>query len=188
MGSIVVTEFLSLDGVMEAPGGDDNFERGAWSFAFDRGDEGNAFKTGETMDADAMLLGRRTYEAFARSWASREGEFADKFNNIPKYVVSSTIENPQWGETTVLQGDVATAVAEARDRHERHLIVHGSCQLVQSLIEADLVDELRLMVFPVVLGYGKRLFGDTSETKPLKLAESNTVGPDGVITLVYRRP
>jgi dihydrofolate reductase len=187
MGSIVVTEFLSLDGVMEAPGGDDNFERGAWSFEFDRGDEGNAFKTGETMDADAMLLGRRTYEAFARAWSSREGEFADRFNNIPKYVVSSTLKDPDWGSTTVLSGDVATEVAEARDRHERHLIVHGSCQLVQTLIEEDLVDELRLMVFPVVLGYGKRLFGDTSAKRPLKLAESNAVG-DGVLTLVYRRP
>jgi dihydrofolate reductase len=188
MGSIWVTEFVSLDGVMEAPGGDDNFERGAWSFEFDRGDEGNAFKTGETMDADAMLLGRRTYEAFARSWVDREGEFADKFNNIPKYVVSSTIENPQWGETTVLQGDIPKAVAEARDSHDGHLIVHGSCQLVQTLIEEDLVDELRLMVFPVVVGYGKRLFGDTSAKKPLKLAEANTVGDEGVLTLVYRRP
>ena len=186
MGSIWVTEFVSLDGVMEAPGGDDNFERGAWSFEFDRGDEGNAFKTGETTDADAMLLGRRTYEAFARSWSSREGEFADVFNNMPKYVVSSTIENPHWGETTVLQGDVATAVTEARDRHEGHLIVHGSCQLVQALIEEDLVDELRLMVFPIVVGYGKRLFGDTSGTKKLTLAEANTVG-DGVLTLVYRK-
>src|ERR687895_122575 len=166
MGSIWVTEFVSFDG----------------------GDEGNAFKTGETVDADAMLLGRRTYEAFARSWSTREGEFADLFNNIPKYVVSSTIENPQWGETTVLDpSNFATAVAEARDRHEGHLIVHGSCQLVQTLIEEDLVDELRLMVFPVVLGYGKRLFGDTSEKRPLKLAESNVVG-DGVLTLVYRRP
>jgi dihydrofolate reductase len=188
MGSIVVTEFLSLDGVMEAPGGDDNFVRGAWSFEFDRGDEGNAFKTGETMDADAMLLGRRTYEAFARSWSGREGEFADKFNNMDKYVVSSTIQDPQWGNTTVLQGDIPKAVAEARDRHERHLIVHGSAQLVQELIEHDLVDELRLMVFPVVLGTGKRLFGDTSDKRPLKLAESKTVGPDGVLTLVYRRP
>jgi dihydrofolate reductase len=187
MGSIVVTEFLSLDGVMEAPGGDDNFERGAWSFEFDRGEEGNAFKTGETVDADAMLLGRRTYEAFARAWSSREGEFADTFNNKPKYVVSSTLKDPDWGPTTVLDSDIATAVAEARDRHERHLIVHGSCQLVQSLIEEDLVDELRLMVFPVVLGFGKRLFGDTSEKRPLKLAESSVVG-DGVLTLVYRRP
>jgi dihydrofolate reductase len=187
MGSIWVTEFVSLDGVMEAPAGDDNFERGAWSFEFDRGDEGNAFKTGETMEADAMLLGRRTYEGFARSWSSREGEFADKFNSMDKYVVSSTIENPEWGNTTVLQGDIAKAVAEARDRHEGHLIVHGSCQLVQSLIEEDLVDELRLMVFPIVVGYGKRLFGDTSGTRKLKLAEANTVG-DGVLTLVYRRP
>jgi dihydrofolate reductase len=187
MGSIVVTEFLSLDGVMEAPGGDDNFERGAWSFEFDRGDEGNAFKTGETMDADAMLLGRRTYEAFARSWPGREGEFADKFNNMDKYVVSSTIEDPEWGNTTVLRGDIPEAVAEARDRHERHLIVHGSRQLVQELIEQDLVDELRLMVFPIVVGYGKRLFGDTSGTRKLKLEEANTVG-EGVLTLVYRRP
>jgi dihydrofolate reductase len=187
MGSIWVTEFVSLDGVMEAPAGDDNFERGAWSFEFDRGEEGNAFKTGETTNADAMLLGRRTYEAFARAWSSREGEFADVFNNMPKYVVSSTIENPQWGETTVLRGDIATAVAEARDRHDRHLIVHGSCQLVQTLIEEELVDELRLMVFPIVVGYGKRLFGDTSGTRKLKLAEANTVG-DGVLTLVYRRP
>jgi dihydrofolate reductase len=187
MGSIVVTEFLSLDGVMEAPGGDDNFERGAWSFEFDRGEEGNAFKTGETVDADAMLLGRRTYEAFARAWSTREGDFADTFNNKPKYVVSSTLKDPDWGPTTVLDGDIPTAVAEARDRHERHLIVHGSCQLVQTLIEEDLVDELRLMVFPVVLGFGKRLFGDTSEKRPLKLAESNVVG-DGVLTLVYRRP
>ena len=188
MGSIWVTEFVSLDGVMEAPGGDDNFERGAWSFEFDRGDEGNAFKTGETVDAEAMLLGRRTYEAFARSWSTREGEFADVFNNMPKYVVSSTIENPQWGETTVLDpSNLATAVAEARDRHEGHLIVHGSGQLVQTLIEEDLVDELRLMVFPIVVGYGRKLFGDTSGTRKLKLAEANTVG-EGVLTLVYRKP
>jgi dihydrofolate reductase len=185
MGSIWVTEFVSLDGVMEAPGGDDNFERGAWTFEFDRGDEGNAFKTGETVDAEAMLLGRRTYEAFARAWTPREGEFAEIFNTMPKYVVSSTIENPQWGETTVLEADAA-AVAEARDRHDGHLIVHGSGQLVQWLIEQDLVDELRLMVFPVVLGYGKKLFGDTSEMRKLKLAEANTVG-DGVLTLVYRK-
>src|ERR687895_576278 len=187
MGSIWVTEFLSLDGVMEAPGGDDNFERGAWSFEFDRGEEGNAFKTAETVDADAMLLGRRTYEAFARSWSTREGEFADLFNNIPKYVVSSTIENPQWGETTVLDpSNFATAVAEARDRHEGHLVVHGSCQLVQSLIEQDLVDELRLMVFPVVLGSGKRLWGETSDKKALTLTDSKA-GGGGVAILVSGR-
>jgi dihydrofolate reductase len=186
MGSIWVTEFVSLDGVMEAPGGDDDFERGAWSFEFDRGDEGNAFKTAETTEADAMLLGRRTYEAFARAWSTRKGEFADVFNSMPKYVVSSTIENPQWGETTVLEGDVATAVADARDRHDGHLIVHGSGQLVRALIEEELVDELRLMVFPIVVGYGKKLFGDTSGTRKLKLAEANTVG-DGVLTLVYRK-
>jgi dihydrofolate reductase len=188
MGSIVVTEFVSLDGVMEGPAGDDDFVRGAWSFEFDRGDDGNAFKTGETMDADAMLLGRRTYEGFARAWPGREGEFADKFNNMQKYVVSSTLKDPEWANTTVLDGDVATAVAEARDRHDSHLIVHGSAQLVHELMEQDLVDELRLMVFPVVLGTGKRVFGDTSGKRPLKLVESNTVGPDGVLALVYRRP
>jgi dihydrofolate reductase len=188
MGSIVVTEFVSLDGVMEGPAGDDNFVRGAWSFEFDRGDEGNAFKTGETMDAAAMLLGRRTYEGFFAAWPSREGEFADKFNNMPKYVVSSTLKDPEWANTTVLDGDVATAVTEARDRHDSHLIVHGSARLVHELIEQDLVDELRLMVFPVVLGTGKRVFGDTSGKRPLKLVESNTVGPDGVLALVYRRP
>jgi dihydrofolate reductase len=188
MGSIVVTEFVSLDGVMDSPGGDNNFERGAWAMETDRGEEGNAFKTGETMDAAAMLLGRKTYEAFATAWTPREGEFADQFNNMPKYVVSSTLEGGDWGPTTVLGGDdLAAAVREARDEHERHLIVHGSRELVQWLIEEDLVDELRLMMFPVVVGYGRKLFGDTSDKRKLELAESNVVG-DGVVTLVYRRP
>jgi dihydrofolate reductase len=187
MGRIVVTEFVSLDGVMEDPGGAEDFKYGGWSFEINRGDEGDNFKLEETRNSAALLLGRKTYEGFADAWPSRECKFADTFNNMPKYVVSSTLKDPDWGPTTVLDGDIATAVAEARDRHERHLIVHGSCQLVQTLIEEDLVDELRLMVFPVVLGFGKRLFGDTSEKRPLKLAESNVVG-DGVLTLVYRRP
>jgi dihydrofolate reductase len=186
MGSIVVTEFVSLDGVMDSPGGDNDFERGAWTFEFDRGDEGNAFKTGETTEAAAMLLGRKTYEAFAPAWSSREGEFADIFNNIPKYVVSNTLETGDWGPTTVLGGDdLAAQVREARDSHDGHLIVHGSRELVQWLIEEELVDELRLMVFPVVVGYGRKLFGDTSDKRKLELAESNVVG-DGVLTLVYR--
>src|SRR5918998_3492806 len=128
MGSIWVTEFVSLVGVMEAPGGDDNFVRGAWSFDFDRGDEGNAFKTGETMDADAMLLGRRTYEGFAAAWPSREGEFADKFNNMPKYVVSSTLEDPEWNNTTVLKGDLEEEVLKLRSEQEGDIVVHGSAQ------------------------------------------------------------
>ena len=185
MGRIVITEFLSLDGVMEAPGGEE-FKYKGWSFEFDRGEEGNKFKLDETMASDAMLLGRVTYEGFANAWPSREGEFADRFNSMPKYVVSSTLNEPDWTNTTVVDGDLAEVVSELKGRHERDVLVHGSCQLVQELIDRDLVDELRLMMFPVVLGTGKRLFGDTTEMKPLKLAESKAVG-DGVVILVYRR-
>jgi dihydrofolate reductase len=186
MGRIVVTEFLSLDGVMEGPGGDNDFVRGAWSFEFNRGAEGDQFKRDETMASDAMLLGRRTYEGFANAWPQREGEFADKFNSMPKYVVSSTLGDPEWTNTTVLDGDLTDAVSEIKDRHDRDILVHGSAQLVQDLIERNLVDELHLMVFPVVLGTGKRLFGDTTDMKPLKLAESKVVG-DGVAIMVYNR-
>ena len=169
MGRIVVTEFVSLDGVMEGPGGDNDFERGAWSFEFSRGDEGDKFKLDETMGSDALLLGRVTYEGFASGVAAeRTGEFADKFNNMPKYVVSSTLSDPEWTNSTVLDGDLAEAVSEIKGRHDGDVVVHGSAQLVQELIERDLVDELRLMVFPVVLGTGKRLFGDTSDMKALR--------------------
>jgi dihydrofolate reductase len=185
MGRIVVTEFVSLDGVMEGPGGDNNFVRGAWSFEFNRGEEGDKFKTDETMASDAMLLGRVTYEGFANAWPSREGEFADKFNTMPKYVVSSTLRDPEWTNTTVVDGDLPEVVSDVKQRHDRDVIVHGSCQLVQELIERDLVDELRLMMFPVVLGTGKRLFGDTTDMKRLNLVESKAVG-DGVAILVYR--
>jgi dihydrofolate reductase len=186
MGRIVVTEFVSLDGVMEDPGGGEDFEHGGWSFKFDRGDEGNKFKTDETMDAAALLLGRRTYEGFAQAWPSRGGEFADKFNSMPKYVVSSTLNDPEWTNTTVLDGDPRESVRRLRDEVDGDAIVHGSAQLVQSLLEHDLVDELRLMVFPVVLGSGKRLFGATSDSKTLRLASSQAVG-DGVLCLVFER-
>jgi dihydrofolate reductase len=185
MGRIVVTEFVSLDGVMEGPGGDNNFERGAWSFEFSRGEEGDKFKVDETMASDALLLGRVTYEGFANAWPSREGEFADRFNNMPKYVVSSTLSDPEWTNSTVVDGDLAEVVSDIKERHDRDVVVHGSCQLVQELLERDLVDELRLMMFPVVLGTGKRLFGDTTDMKRLNLVESQTVG-DGVAILVYR--
>ena len=184
MGRIVVTEFVSLDGVMEGPAGDDGFVRGAWSFEIDRGDEGDKFKLDETVQAEALLLGRRTYEGFAAAWPSREGEFADKFNNMPKYVVSSTLDDPEWNNTTVLSGDLEEEVSKLRREHEGDIVVHGSAQLVHALVENDLVDELRLMVFPVVLGTGKRVFGETSDKKPLRLADSKTVG-DGVTILVY---
>ncbi len=186
MGRIVVTEFVSLDGVMEAPGGGEGFKYEGWSFEVERGDEGNRFKLDETMESEALLLGRRTYEGFAAAWPSRKDEFADKFNNIPKYVVSSTLEAPEWNNTTVLEGDVAEEVSKLRNEQDGDIVVHGSAQLVQALVENDLVDELRLMVFPVVLGTGKRLFGDTSDKKRLKLTDSKAVG-DGVAILVYER-
>ena len=186
MGRIVVTEFVSLDGVMEDPGGSENFEHGGWSFEISRGEEGDRFKLDETMESEALLLGRVTYEGFAEAWPSREGEFADKFNNMPKYVVSTTMEEPEWANSTVLEGDLADAVGELRDQHEGDVVVHGSAQLAQALLDEDLVDELRLMVFPVVLGSGKRLFG-ASGKKPLRLADAKAVG-DGVTILVYNRP
>ena len=186
MATIIVTEFVSLDGVMEDPGGDNDFKYGAWTFEYDRGDEGNKFKLDETMESDALLLGRKTYDGFAEAWPTREGEFADKFNNMPKYVVSSTLSEPEWNNTTVLNGDVAAAVRKLKDEQDGTIVVHGSAQLAQTLLDNDLVDELRLMVFPVVLGTGKRLFGETRDKKPLQLAESRTVG-DGVAILIYRR-
>jgi dihydrofolate reductase len=186
MGKIVVTEFVSLDGVVEDPGGSENFKYSGWTFEIDRGDEGNKFKLDETMASDALLLGRVTFEGFADAWPSREGEFADKFNTMPKYVVSSTLENPTWTNSTVIKGDLADEVAKLKQEYSGDVVVHGSVQLVQALLERDLVDELRLMVFPVVLGTGKRLFGETSDKKPLELAESKTVG-DGVVVLTYRR-
>ena len=186
MGKIVVTEFVSLDGVVEDPGGSENFKYGGWTFEYDRGDEGNKFKLDETMASDALLLGRVTYQGFADAWPSREGEFADKFNTMPKYVVSSTLENPEWTNSTVISGDLLAEVEKLKQQHTGDVVVHGSVQLVQSLLEQDLVDELRLMVFPVVLGAGKTLFGATSDKKPLELAESKTVG-DGVVILTYRR-
>jgi dihydrofolate reductase len=187
MGRIVVTEFVSLDGVVEDPGGSENFKHGGWSFEFERGPEGNRFKTVETMEADAMLLGRVTYEGFAAAWPSRDGEFADRFNTMPKYVVSSTLTEPlEWSNSHLVEGDVAEGVTKLREAPGGDIIVHGSAQLVQTLLEHDLVDELRLMVFPVVLGDGKRLFGPTSDRKRWRLTESQEVG-DGVVTLVYER-
>ena len=185
MGRIVVTEFVSLDGVMEDPGGAEDYRHGGWTFKFDRGADGDKFKLDEAMGAQALLLGRRTYEGFAAAWPSMQGEFADKFNNMPKYVVSSTLEDPEWNNSTVLKGDLVEEVSKLKQEHDGDIDVHGSAQLVQSLLENDLVDELRLMVFPVVLGSGKRLFGETSDKKPLRLADSKMVG-DGVAILTYQ--
>jgi dihydrofolate reductase len=185
MGRIVVTEFVSLDGVMQAPGGGEDYEHAGWTFEIDRGAEGEKFKLDEALEADALLLGRSTYEGFAAAWPSMEGEFADKFNGMPKYVVSSTLEVAGWNNSTVLDGDVVAEVSKLRQETGGEIVVNGSAQLVQTLLEHELVDELRLMVFPVVLGSGKRLFGEISDKKRLRLTDSKIVG-DGIAILTYR--
>jgi dihydrofolate reductase len=186
VGKIVVTEFVSLDGVMEAPGGGEDFKHGGWTFEIDRGDEGDKFKLDETLSSEALLLGRKTYEGFAAAWptVTDDAGFADKFNSMPKYVVSSTLEDPEWNNSTVLEGDAVEEVTKLRQQLDGDIVVHGSAQLVQTLVEHDLVDELRLMVFPVLLGSGKRLFAETSDKKPLRLVDSKVVG-DGVTILTY---
>jgi dihydrofolate reductase len=186
MARIVVTEFISLDGVIEDPGGSEDFKHSGWSFEISRGEEGDKFKLDETMGSDALLLGRVTYEGFADAWPQRDGEFADKFNTMPKYVVSSTLKDPEWTNSTVIDGDLTEAVARLKEEHDGDIVVHGSAQLAQALLENDLVDELRLMVFPVVLGSGKRLWGETSDKKGLELVDSKVVG-DGVAIMVYGR-
>jgi dihydrofolate reductase len=185
MARIVVTEFISLDGVMEDPGGAEDFKHGGWTFQIERGEDGDRFKLDETMQSDALLLGRVTYQGFADAWPSRSGEFADKFNTMPKYVVSTTMGEAGWTNSKVIDGDVVQEVSELRDGTGGDIVVHGSAQLVQTLLENDLVDELRLMVFPVVLGTGKRLWGETTDKKPLELVDARTVG-DGVVIQVYQ--
>jgi dihydrofolate reductase len=187
MGTIVVTEFVSLDGVFEDPGGAEGYEYGGWTFEYDRGDEGNTFKLDELMDAKVQLLGRVTYEGFAAAWPSRDGPFADKLNNDPKVVVSTTLTDPQWNNTTVIVTDVVEQVRKLKDETDGSILVAGSGKLVETLLVADLVDELRLMVFPTILGRGRRLFPDGIDRLKFKLVESRTVGPDGVQVQVLRR-
>ena len=186
MGKIVVTEFVSLDGVIEAPGGGEDYRHGGWTFEIDRGAEGDEFKLDELREAEVQLLGRVTYEGFAAAWPTIEDEagFAEKMNGMPKYVVSSTLEEASWNNSTVLSGDFAEEIAKLKREVGGVILVAGSAQLVQGLIEHDLVDELRLMVFPVVLGSGKRLFGPSAEKTSLKLTDSKTVG-DGIAILTY---
>jgi len=185
MGRIVATEYVSLDGVVQAPGGFEDFKHAGWVFEFDRGPEGERFKLDETLNSEALLMGRLTYEIFAASWPSMEGEFADKFNSMPKYVVSTTLEKPlRWNNSTVLEGDLLEEIKKLRQRLAGDIVIHGSPQLVQKLLEHDLIDELRVMLFPVVLGTGKRLFGETSDKKRLRLTDSKSVG-DGIGILIY---
>jgi dihydrofolate reductase len=183
---LVVTEFITVDGVVEDPGGSEGFERGGWAFDFDRGDEGDKFKLDELVEAEAQLFGRRTYDGFAAAWPSRTGEFADRINKGPKYVVSSTLEEPPWENSTVISADVVGEVSKLKAEPGGNILVAGSVQLVRTLLDNDLVDELRLMLFPVVLGKGKRLFDDGLGKSALELVESRPVGPDGIVVLVYR--
>lgn len=187
MGKLVVTEFVSIDGVFEDPGGAEDYEHGGWTFEYDRGEDGNAFKLDEVMETQVQLLGRVTYEGFAAAWPSREGPFADKLNSDPKYVVSTTLTNPEWENTTVISGDVVDGISRLIDETEGVILVAGSGTLVRTLFEANLVDELRLMVFPTILGRGKRLFPNGTDRLKLKLAESKIVGPDGVQVHIYQR-
>jgi dihydrofolate reductase len=182
---VVVSQFVTVDGVIEDPGGSEGHERGGWAFKFDRGPEGNKFKLDEVMEAEALLLGRVTYEGFAEAWPSRKDEagFADKFNSMPKYVVSKTLKDPSWNNSTVLSGDVAEEVAKLKEGDGGVLLVNGSAQLVEALVENGLVDEYRLMVFPVVLGAGKRLFGNTSDMSALRLVETKPAGE--CVVLIY---
>jgi dihydrofolate reductase len=184
MGRIVVSEFVSLDGVIEAPGGGEDYRHGGWSFEIDRGPEGDRFKLDETIQAEALLLGRVTYEGFAAAWPTMQGEFADKFNSMPKYVISSTLGQPEWNNTMVLGGDLVDEVSRLRDSLSGDVVVHGSARLVQGLLEHDLVDELRLMVYPVVLGSGKRLFGRTTDKKRVRLTDTQLVGA-GIVIHTY---
>ena len=184
---IVVTEFVSLDGVMEAPGGEPDFKYPGWTFEFDRGDDGNQFKLDETMRSDGLLIGRRTYESFAGAWPHREGEFADKFNAMPKFVVSTTLQDPEWNNTTVLgSGDATAEVRKLKEEFDGELQVPGSHRLVQELIASDLVDQVNLMVFPVILGTGKKAFEETPDRRDFRLQEAKDVG-DGVVVLTYER-
>ena len=187
MGNVVVTEFVSIDGVFQDPGGTGEMERGAWSFKHDRGDEGDKIKLDELMDADAQLLGRVTYEGFAAAWPSMKDEagFADRMNSMPKYVVSTTIKDPEWENTTVISNNVADEVRKLKDQYDGDILVAGSGQLVKRLIDEDLVDVLRLMIHPTVVGQGKHLFGEQSDLSEFRLKESQAVGPDGVFVLTY---
>jgi dihydrofolate reductase len=188
MGTIAVTEFISLDGVIEAPGGGEGYKHDGWTFEFDRGEDGDQFKLDEVLEAEAQLLGRRTYEGFAAAWPSYTDQvgFAAKMNSMPKYVVSKTLQTADWNNSTILSGDLVEDVTKLKNDVAGVILVAGSAQLVQGLLEHDLVDELRLMVFPIVLGTGKRLWGETTDKKRFKLADAKTVG-EGIAILTLRR-
>jgi dihydrofolate reductase len=186
MGTIVLTENVSLDGVIEDPTGVEGLRVGGWFWETDRGEDGEAFTLDNALGTEVLLLGRRSYEFFAATWPSRSGALADRLNSLPKYVVSSTLDDPDWNNSTVLKGDAVTEVSKLKQQIDGELVVLGSPQLARTLIEHDLVDELRLMIYPVVLGAGERLFGETSDKKPMRLVDTQAVG-DGIAILTYER-
>ena len=184
MGKIVVTEFVALDGVVEDPGGSEDFKYGGWSFEFDRGPEGNEFKLDETRASSALLLGRVTYEGFAEAWPSRTGEFADKFNGMRKYVVSGSMDEADWNNSVVVRPDaIVDTVTRLRGEPGGDVLVNGSAQVIEVLRANDLVDEYRLMVFPTVLGAGKRMFAGGADATALRLMDAKPAGE--TLILVY---
>ena len=186
MGKIIISENISLDGVVQDPTGEEGFRLGGWFGQFGGKDieEWAKVALDEALRAEALLLGRRSDEWFAARWASRDGEWADRLNSLPKYVVSSTLDQAKWANSTVLKGDVVTEVSKLRQELDGDIVVYGSTRLVHTLMEHDLVDELRLTVYPVVLGSGERLFGETSDKIPMRLISTQTVG-DGLALLTY---
>src|SRR3954452_17017047 len=183
MAKLVVSQFVTTDMVFEDPGGSESLDRGGWAFQFDRGPEGDKFKLDELMAADSLLLGRVTFEGFAAAWPSREGEYADKFNGMAKYVVSSTLADPEWNNSTVIApGEIAERVGELKAQPGGDILVNGSARLVRALMDHDLVDEYRLMVFPVVLGGGRQLF-EAGDSVPLQLVQTTPAGE--CLILIY---
>lgn len=186
MRKIVVSEFITLDGVMEDPGGSEGTQGGGWAFRFNRGTDGDKFKFDELQASDALLLGRTTYQAFANAWPSRTGEFADKMNNISKYVVSSTLNKAEWNNTRIIKDNLVEEISKLKNQSGNNILVAGSGQLVDLLIQNQLIDEYRLMIFPIILRHGKHLFKDGTESIPLKLLEVKPVGLEGVIVTTYQ--
>jgi dihydrofolate reductase len=186
MGKIVISENVSLDGVVQDPTGDEGFRHGGWFGQIKDRPEVSKVALDEALGAEALLLGRRSYEFFATRWPSRSGELADRLNSLPKYIVSSTLEDPDWNNSTVLKGEAVSEVSKLKQELDGNIVVLASFQIVHTLMEHDLVDELRLKVFPVVLGAGERLFGETSDKKPMRLVDSRTID-DGVAFLTYER-
>jgi dihydrofolate reductase len=185
MGKIVVSDNITLDGVVQDPAGDEGFRVGGWVGLIKNSPRLSKLALDEAVDAEAWLLGRRSYEWFAARWPSRSGELADRLNTLPKYVVSSTLEHPAWNNSTVLRGEVLNQVSALQQQIDGDIIVPASFQLVRMLVEHDLVDELRLKMFPVVLGAGERLFGQTTRRKPMRLLDTQTL-EGGVTYLIYQ--